>query len=126
MKKVLVAVVLALAAVLTGCRLGRYRVSEPVSTRALEVKSGDYWTVELDTPEGTRWRAVSDDTDVGVSYRHFAADPPRPAQTAVRLEVRSGFTGPAEVTLVNAGPRGEERRITFFLYTHPEHHAFWK
>lgn len=136
MKNLPLALLIALAAGLSGgCRIGRYVIEEPVTDRAVEVKSGDRICVELtsNATTGYTWTAETDDEEVEIGYEEI---PPEAGgelygasgKTRIIIRVHRGFAGPATVKMKYLRTWSDEvaRTVTFLLHRRPSDVSWWK
>ncbi len=125
----------ACAALLPGCRLGVYEISEPVKSQFIETFSGERWTFVLDEnlTTGYEWTATCADNLVDVTVGHRAPENTEglvgvPGQAVVSVRIRSGFAGPSELRLKYQRSWSHEvdRDITIVFYRKTGDHAPWK
>ena len=134
MKKVLL--IFAALAALSGCRLGRYNLSEPVTNRYIEVKSGDQWTFELEENQttGFSWIVSCPDPSVDVTIGHRGPEKKdeglcgAPGKALVTAKIRRGFSGPSELTMMYRRPWSKEvaREVRICFYRKTGDAAPWK
>ena len=126
---------IALAAVLSGCRLGVYQMTEPVKSQFIETFSGERWTFVLDEnlTTGYEWTATCADNLVEVTVGHRAPENAEglvgvPGQAVVSVRIRNGFAGPSELRLKYQRTWSHEvdRDITIVFYRKTGDHAPWK
>lgn len=117
----LAATVLSVA--FSGCALDMHLISDPMRDQVIRVRSGDryYLTLEEGGKDGVRWSAKSDDPDVRVTVDHGDGE------AKVRLWIRRGFDGPANVAFTcrqrsGTSPRG----FTISFYKATIDRAFWE
>ena len=116
------ALVIASAAI-GGCALDMHLISDPMRDQVIRVRSGDryYLTLEEGGKDGVRWSAKSDDPDVRVTVDHGDGE------AKVRLWIRRGFDGPANVAFTcrqRSGPSPKGFTISFYKATIDR--AFWE
>jgi len=124
-----------LLAMACGCRLSRYDLDASMDGQALQVKSGDRVSIELEenATTGYLWSVECDDTDI--SFRRETLESgdvgvcgaPRKIRFVARIA--RGFDGPAHVRFVCKRPwKGGEtaRVIDVILYRKVEDTAPWK
>ena len=125
----------ALWAVLPGCRIGLYEVTEPVKSRVIEVCSGERWTFVLDEnlTTGYEWTAECADGCVDVTIGHREPENRDglvgvPGKAVVAVRIRRGFAGPSELRLKYQRTWSHEidREITIVFYRKTGDHAPWK
>lgn len=107
---------------LAGCALDMHLISDP-RDQVIRVRSGDryYLTLEEDGKNGVRWSVKSDDPDVRVTVDHGDDE------AKVRLWIRRGFDGPANVSFTcrqRSGTPPKEFVISFYKATVDR--AFWE
>ncbi len=134
MKKALF--IFAVLAALSGCRLGRYNLSEPITNRYIDVKSGDHWTFELEENQttGFSWTASCPDHLVDVTLVHRGPEKEAeglcgaPGKALVTAKIRRGFSGPSELTLTYRRPWSNEvaREVRICFYRKANDVAPWK
>jgi len=119
----------------SGCRIDRYTLEEPLDGRTFEVKSGDRFNVVLDenATTGYVWQAECDDPDISSARETI---PPEdgslcgaPGKVRIVIRVHRGFADTAHVKLVNRRPwkgGGTAREIDFILHRKPEDTVPWK
>jgi len=133
-------VVLALAVLGGGCRLGRYELDESMDGQAIEVKSGDRLSIDLEenATTGYMWMTECDDTDI--RFEREVLDPEKddndmpicgaPQKIRITIRVGRGFDGPTHVKLSYRRPweknQPPARQIDVVLYHTAEDRAPWK
>ena len=126
---------LFLAAVLSGCRTGFYRVNEPVKSQFIEVATGEWWTFVLNEnlTTGYEWTAACADSCVDITVGHREPENTNdlvgvPGKAVVTVRIRNGFAGPAELRLKYQRSWSHEvdRDITIVFYRKTGNHAPWK
>lgn len=123
------------AAFLSGCRLGRYELTEPIKSQFIEVNSGERWTFELDENRttGYEWIASSSDNCVDVIVGHREPENTEglcgvPGKAVVTVRIRRGFAGPSELLMKYQRSWSDEvaREIKIVFYRKTGDHAPWK
>lgn len=106
-----------------GCALDMHVISDPMRDQVIRVRSGDryYLTLKEGGRVGVRWSAKSDDPDVRVTVDHGDDE------AKVRLWIRRGFDGPANVTFTCRQRSGTPPRgFTISFYKSTIDRAFWE
>lgn len=107
---------------LAGCALDMHLISDQ-RDQVIRVRSGDryYLTLEEGGKDGVRWSAKSDDPDVRVTVDHGDDE------AKVRLWIRRGFDGPANVAFTCRQRSGTPHRgFTISFYKATIDRAFWE
>ena len=117
------ALAVALAAV-GGCALDMHLIDDSMRDQVIRVRSGDryYMTLPEAARGGARWSAKSDDQDVRVTIDHTDD-----GEAKVRLWIRRGFDGPANVTFSRRQGQGfPPKEFTISFYRATIDRAFWE
>ena len=122
--RVVVLVFLVLAALaFAGCSMERHYLSNPGTSQAVRVESGDRLFMDLDeeSDAGCRWRASCADSDVEVHLEH------EKGKAEVTIRIHRGYDGPSAVTFTY-GRKGESptKKFTVTLFKRTGDCAFWE
>ena len=132
-KSILIVVALLMCA---GCRLGRYELTEPVTSRFIEVKSGDQWTFEVEENQttGYSWVVTCADPSVDVTIGHRGPEKASeglcgaPGKAIIRAKIHRGFSGPSELIMTYRRSWSGEvaREVIIGFYRKTEDVAPWE